>query len=445
MRGGQQPYVDLPTPRHHPGRHRTTQARAAASYLDLFAFGEFRALWSSQVLSYVGDQIAQVAVAVLVYSRTGSPWLTALAYSLTYLPAVVGAPLLAGLADRFPARLTMITLDLARAGLLELMALPRLPLPWLGTLLFAAVLLGPPFSAARSSLLPQILPRDRLATGLDVADITFQGSQVGGFLAGGLLVALLGTHRALALDALSFCLSAGLIARWVGNRPVPPAAPRRPSLHSLVTEGGALIFHRPLLRSLVLFGWLAGFAVVPEGLAAPYARALGGGALTAGMLMAAMPAGLVLGAALMSRLVRPDERVRLIGWLAMLSCAPLIVSLLEPPLWLLVPLWGLAGAGGAYQLAVARAFLRMLPGAGGTCAFCTAQAGLLAAQGLGIIVAGAAAARLGPQVAVGIAGLLGMTAAAVLASDWIRQRGALAGELGGQAPAVVRRQGGWRR
>jgi MFS family permease len=182
MRGGQQPYLDPPAPRHPPGRHRSARA---ASCLDLFAVGEFRALWSSQVLSYVGDQIAQVAVAVLVYGRTGSPWLTALAYSLTYLPAVAAGPLLAGLADRFPARLTMITLDLARAGLLELMALPRLPLPWLTTLLFAATALGPPFSAARSSLLPQILPHDRLATGADVADITFQGSQVGGFLAGG--------------------------------------------------------------------------------------------------------------------------------------------------------------------------------------------------------------------------------------------------------------------
>lgn len=91
---------------------------------------------------------------------------------------------------------------------------------------------------------------------------------------------------------------------------------------------------------------------------------------------------------------------------------------------------------------MAWAFLRILPGAGGACAFCTAQAGLLAAQGLGIIVAGAAA-RLGPQAAVGIAGLFGMTAAAALASDWVRQRGALTGGPGGQAPAVVvRRRGG---
>jgi len=39
----------------------------------------------------------------------------------------------------------------------------------------------------------------------------------------------------------------------------------------------------------VLFGWLAAFVVVPEGLAVPYARALGGGPVTAGLLMAAVP------------------------------------------------------------------------------------------------------------------------------------------------------------
>ena len=42
----------------------------------------------------------------------------------------------------------------------------------------------------------------------------------------------------------------------------------------------SLIFRRPAARTLVMFGWLAGFAVVPEGLAAFYAWALGGGPVT---------------------------------------------------------------------------------------------------------------------------------------------------------------------
>jgi hypothetical protein len=35
------------------------------------------------VLSYTGDQFAQVAIAILVYGRTHSAFLTALAYALT--------------------------------------------------------------------------------------------------------------------------------------------------------------------------------------------------------------------------------------------------------------------------------------------------------------------------------------------------------------------------
>src|SRR5215470_18903300 len=96
MRGGEQPFLDLPPVTSEPGRHRTARRRAA-SYRAVFAVREFRILWWAQVLSYLGDQIAQVAIAVLVYTKTGSPWLTALAYALTYLPPIAGGILVATL------------------------------------------------------------------------------------------------------------------------------------------------------------------------------------------------------------------------------------------------------------------------------------------------------------------------------------------------------------
>ncbi|HYX62223.1 MAG TPA: hypothetical protein VE888_24760 [Streptosporangiaceae bacterium] len=70
----------------HPGRHRRAP-EARSSYREVFAIGEFRALWSAQVLSFAGDQFAQVAIAILVYGR-----ITALAYALTYLPPIAGGP-----------------------------------------------------------------------------------------------------------------------------------------------------------------------------------------------------------------------------------------------------------------------------------------------------------------------------------------------------------------
>jgi MFS family permease len=407
-----------------PGRHRQPGDQPVA-YRDVFAVSEFRALWSAQALSCAGDQFAQVAIAFVVYARTGSPFLTAAAYALTYVPPVLGGPALSGLADLFPRQQLMISLDLIRAGLVALMAVRGLPFAGLYVLFFGTVLLGTPFSSARSALLPEVLPRDKYRLASVIGSHTAQFSQIAGFLAGGALVAALGPYRALALDSLSFSLSAGIIAHGVGRRPAPKPSTGRPSPWEITWDGAATVFGSPVLRTLVLFGWLAGFTVVPEALAAPYAHALGGGAPTIGVLMAAMPAGMVIGGFVIGRLARPSDRMRPMGWLAMLSCAPLIFSLTHPPLPVLILLWVLAGAGGVYQLAAAAAFVTALPAARRVRAFAVAQSGLLAAQGLGALAGGAVAQQIGPTGAVALAGLLGLLAAAALATSWTRRHAQL--------------------
>jgi MFS family permease len=422
--GEHPPLSRRPAHAPRPGRHRQPGDHPVA-YRDVFAVTEFRALWSAQALSCAGDQFAQVAIAFVVYARTGSAFLTAAAYALTYLPPVIGGPLLSGLADLLPRQQMMITLDLSRAGLVALMALPGLPFPVLCTLLFCTVLLGTPFSSARAALLPDVLRGEKYPLGSVIGSHTTQLSQIGGFLAGGALVAGFGPYRALALDSLSFSLSAGILACWIRPRPAPSSNAAQPSPWEITWEGVAAVFGSPVLRTLVLFGWLAGFTVVPEALAAPYARVLGGGATTIGLLMAAMPAGTVIGGFVVGRLLRPSDRMRPMGWLAMLSCAPLIFSLAHPPLAVLVVLWALAGAGGAYQLAAAAAFVTALPAARRVRAFAVAESGLLAAQGLGILTGGAVAQRVGAPGAVALAGLIGLLAAAALATDWTRRHAEL--------------------
>jgi hypothetical protein len=113
----------------------------------------------------------------------------------------------------------------------------------------------------------------------------------------------------------------------------------------------------------------------------------------------------------------------------MLSCAPLIFSLAHPPLPVLILLWILAGAGGAYQLAAAAAFVMALPAARRVRAFAVAQSGLLATQGLGILTGGAVAQRIGPTGGVALAGFLGLLAAAALATNWTRRHTELIGML----------------
>ncbi len=38
---------------------------------EVFASTEFRALWSAQLLSSAGDQLAQVTIGFVVYAKTG--------------------------------------------------------------------------------------------------------------------------------------------------------------------------------------------------------------------------------------------------------------------------------------------------------------------------------------------------------------------------------------
>jgi MFS family permease len=94
-------------------------------------------------------------------------------------------------------------------------------------------------------------------------------------------------------------------------------------------------------------------------------------------------------------------------------------------LWAVLTLWILAGAGGAYQLAAAAAFVQALRPDTRARAFGVAQSGLYAVQGLGILAGGAVAQLIGTPLAVGLAGLAGLTAATMLAMSWTQLRGRL--------------------
>lgn len=378
-------------------------------------------MWGAQALSLLGNQLAQVAIAILAYDRTHSAFLTALAYAFTYLPPIIGGPVLSGLADLFPRRDLMVLFDFLRAVLVCAMAVPAIPFWVLSVLIFATTLSGVPFTAARTALLPDVLPGDRLALGSAIGNMTDQLSQVIGFAVGAAIVAWLDPSRALLLDALTFIVSAALVGGYVRRRPAPPRAHTdRLSLWSSARLGARIVTRNPVLRLLVLFGWLSGFYVLPEALAAPYAHALGQGAMAVGLLMAAMPVGTVLGALVLVRLIPPSRHLTALGWLAMLACAPLIGSAAHPPVLVVLTLWALAGFGGGYQVIAAAAFLQRLPDSGRGAAFGFASSGLLAAQGLGFVTGGAAAQAFGPQQVVAAAGAAGVCVAAILTVAWRR-------------------------
>jgi hypothetical protein len=63
---------------------------------------------------------------------------------------------------------------------------------------------GAPFVSARTALLPDILPGDRFVLGSAVGNITYQASQILGFVAGAAVVGVLRPNMTLGIDAVSF-------------------------------------------------------------------------------------------------------------------------------------------------------------------------------------------------------------------------------------------------
>lgn len=413
--------------------HRAPAESSKPTFREIFAVSEFRALWLAQLLSVGGDQLARVAMTVLVFDRTHSALWTALTYAVTFLPWVIGGLALSGLADRLPRRQVMVTCDVARMVLVGLMALVSLKTPpvlalWIMVvLLFFVTLLDSPFKSARSATLPDVLPGERYVLGIAVTQTTLQVSMVAGFALGGLVVAVTGVRTALLIDAATFAASAVLVQLWVRQRPVAAKSAGRPSSVAEMAAGVRLVFGDRRLRTLVLLGWLVAFYIVPMGLAAPYAASFHSSleiAISTGLLFAAGPLGTSLGAVVLGRLVPQSSRERLMGALAIAACGLLVLCALQPAFTGALLIIALSGACACYQLAANAKFVAAVPPERRGQAFGLANGGMQVAQGLWIVLAGAvvSSGMITPATAIAISGGLGAVLAAALAMSWRSQQ-----------------------
>ena len=392
----------------------------------MFSVAEFRALWLAQLLSVVGDQLARVALTVLVYDRTRSALLAAVTFVVSIVPTFIGGVTLAWLADRYPRRAVMIASDAARAALVVIMAIPGVPLVALVALLFVVTLAGAPFLAARAAIYPDVLTGDRYVMGTAVSLTTFQFAQVIGFAVGGVMVGFFGIRTSLLADAATFVASALIVRAWVRRRPAPatvpnddrespPAGARDLPRQAGVLAGARLVFASPALRVPMLFGWLAAFYNAPEGVVTPLARALGGGAAAVGLILAAQALGQTVGAIVFSRFVPPAVRLRFMGPLAVATCAVLVLFAWRPSLVISLLILIASGLFAAYQLAANAAFVSAAPQQQRSQAFGLAQGGMSLGQGTVMILAGAAAQHFAPARIIAVCGAVGVLLALAIA------------------------------
>lgn len=390
---------------------------------DLVGLREFRAMWIGSTASTAGDQLAAVALSLLVFERTQSAAWTALTWSLTLFPPLISGPLLGWVADRFPRRTVMVTTAWSQAVLMAAMAIPGMPLWAMIVLLVAVLAISSPYLAAQEASLPHVLPKHRYDDGVALFGTSVDIAQMAGLAAAGFLVAHTNPGVALAINAATFAVLAILVQVSVKHRPAADPLGRKKKDDE--PRGAlALMVSEPRLRTLLGVRLLAGLAMVPEGLAVPLAASLNA-VWAVGLILAIEPAANVLGVALLFRLVRdPAKRERLIGPLAILSLAPLIMFAFNPNLTWTIVLLVIAGIGGAYHTPARSAWMRLLPDQYRGRAYGIGRAALRSSQGGGMALAGVVAHSIGSVTAtIAGAGGIGLLLATQATIAWRRARG----------------------
>ncbi|MER8097135.1 MFS transporter [Streptomyces goshikiensis] len=399
---------------------------AQPTYRKILSASEFRGVVFSHMVSILGDLVTKVALPVLVYQRTDSSFLSAAAFAVGFLPQMASGLLFASVVDRYPPRTFLIACDVLRAALVLLMVVPGMPVAVLLLLLFVSAAVTPLYRGARLALVPAILGKEAQVLGRSLLISITQIAQVAGFGLGGALLLIITPTEALALDAATFLLSAGLLAITLTSRPASSAAtPGRSAFadtRSLLRD----MFSAPDLRAVLLLNWIPPVCTIaPVALAVAYTSEVGTSPSSAAVLMLAMPLGALLSEGVVSRFASPRLRDRMVIPVSWLAVAPLLGFGLQPGIPVAGVMMFLCGIGSAYSVGLFNFIINATSQAqlGGAMGVNNSVA--MSSQGVGALVAGAVSALAPPSTVLLGAGVVGIVATALLGS---RVRNALAGQ-----------------
>ena len=271
----------------------------------------FRHLWTAQLVSQVGSDFSNLGIPLAaVLALNARPADMGLLQAAQYVPVLL-LSLIAGVwVDRFRKRRILITADLGRAAVLLSVpvaaAFGALTLTQLYLVAFAVGCLGVFFDVAQVSYIPRIVPREQLIEANSKMEAGLAAARLTGpSLAGG-VIQIVTAPMAIVLDALSFVISALLIAPIRTPDQPQPRASRPQNLRADIAEGLRLLLGNPVLRPLAIGAGLMNlFVNVNLALYALYlARDLSIEPFLIGVILAVGGGGALAGAALAGALGR---------------------------------------------------------------------------------------------------------------------------------------------
>ena len=302
----------------HPLRRMATETQAGSGL-----GSGFRRIWLAAGISNLGDGIVLAAMPLLVASLTRDPLLVGVAYASLYLPWLLLALPSGALVDRVDRRAAMISMDIARATVVALLALlvaaGRCDVVLVCAFSFALSAGETVFDPASEAILPLVVPRDSLPDanarlqGTTAALNSFVGPPLGAVLFAAIAAA------PFALDAVSFAASAVIVLTLPGSYRAPSAKTRRPVLGE-VNEGLRWLFRHPVLRyTTPLAGLTSGAGYGALAILVLFSgEVLGLGDLGYGALIGTFGIGALAGAFTAGRIIArigPTWALRLPSWI----------------------------------------------------------------------------------------------------------------------------------
>jgi predicted MFS family arabinose efflux permease len=174
-------------------------------------------------------------------------------------------------------------------------------------------------------------------------------------------------------------------------------------------RGSRQLLGNPAIRIILLTQWLPpAFICGAESLLVPYAELRGYPHGSAGLMLACVPVGMLVGDLIVVRLLRPETRERLVIPLIVVLGLPLLAFPFNIGPVLGGALLFVVGSGFAFSAGLQRRFLDTIPDNARGQSFALMSTGLMTLQGIGPIGLGGLAEVIpvGPAIAAAGAGTL---------------------------------------
>lgn len=379
------------------------------SYREVLANRSYRALWLGQSLSYLGQSIIYVVVALYVYQLTGSAREVSFAIALELLPLVVIGPLAGVLADRIERKGILVAGFMAQAVLVGLLPFTT-SLRQLYVLVFLTGLFSPVTGLVWAAALPAITGQKLFVRGSSLDIVAYNAANVAGPVLGGLLASLVGARPVFFVVVGCFVGAALLSMR--ARTPGPTVTQREPlglsAIRSEFAEGMRFLAGRPVLRYLVALNCIASFGWAASSVAALVylTEGLGSGGREYGVLRGTVAMSIALGVYVLGRYSRHLSRQRLLIGGVVLAGVAYMAMLGEPELVPLLGLWFISGLGwAAFWLMDEAWWAEVTPDRVRGRAYSLADATVSLAEVATALLGGWLVAVLGPTQALFIIGL----------------------------------------